>query len=153
MSQSLEIVKSAVQLPHNRAWHAAGTWKNATIVYGGFGTEENDYKSVLFFHKSGKWTKKYTYGDFPTWSRDPCAQVVNDKMFVFGNDNEKLVVHSLDLHTWRWEKLAPNGTLPFEKCWNITSWVYHGKIYCFGGNTLEYPHGASNQLFRTINNG
>ena len=149
MSQSLEIVKSAVQLPHKRVRHTAVTWKNATIVYGGYACQElqNDNLSVLFFHKSGKWTKKHTYGDFPTWSQHhPRAQVVNDKMFVFETDNGNMFVHSLDLHTWRWEKLAPNGTLPFGiGSSSITSWVYDGKIYCFGG--YKYPQGASNQLF------
>ena len=147
MSQPFKIMRSADQLPHKRVRHMAVTWKNTTIVYGGFALEEPriDQLSVLFIHKSGKWTKKNTYGDFPTWSQLSGAHVVNDRMFVFDDDQNKMVVYSLDLHTWTWEMRSPNGTLPFGKGSALSSWVYAGKIYCFGG--YKHSEGASNQLF------
>ena len=149
MAQSLEAVKSALPLPHKRRGPMAVTWNNATIVYGGYAPEEPriDQLSVVFYHKSGKWTKKHTYGEFPKWSQLSGAHVVNDKIFVFDSDEGKMVVYSLDLHTWIWEILIPSSTSPFGKGSIIASWVYNRMIYCFGGLGFGAGAHASNQLF------
>ena len=134
MSPPFEIKRSAFQLPHKRRRPIAVTWKNATIVYGGFAPEEPriDELSVLFYHKAGKWTKKNTFGDFPKYSQLSGAQVVNDRMFVFDTVRGEIVVYSLDLFTWTWEALTPSGTLPSGRASILRSWVYDKMIYLFG---------------------
>ena len=42
-------------------------------------------------------------------------------------------VHSLDLNTWTWARISPSGNAPQGYTWNMTSWVYEDKIFCFGG--------------------
>ena len=152
MAKDFVTVKSSIRLPHTRIWHTTVAWRSATIVYGGYAPEETlkDQISVVFYHKSGTWTKQNTYRDFPKHPQRLGANVVNDKMFVFGDDEGKMVVYSLDLHTWIWESFAPSGTSPLGGGLKIASWVYGRKIYCFGAFSFSafgaHAH-ASNQFF------
>ena len=125
MAKDFVTVKSSIRLPHTRIWHTTVACRSATIVYGGYAPEETlkDQISVVFYHKSGTWTKQNTYRDFPKHPQCLGANVVNDKMFVFGDDEGKMVVYSLDLHIWIWESFAPSGTSPLGGRLKIASWV------------------------------
>ena len=136
------IQYSSVPLP--MYGHVAVTWKNATIVWGGTMPGEElgatmqglQVKATVCKHLKGKWTKIQTSGNIPGWQFHE-AQVLNDKMFVLvANNDGDANLHSLDLHTWIWTMLTPSGAQP-SKTYSAKSWIFGGKIYFFGGGSLE----------------
>ena len=142
MALSLNIQKSV--LPFRKYELVAVTWKNATLIWNGFTTLYLDdgyldkFNTVNHHHR-GKWTTIETSGDFPKHGAEiyEGAHVFNDKMFVLDEDSGLIVIHSLDLHSWIWEKLIPGGTVPSVATEGIRSWVFNGKIYVLGGNDLS----------------
>ena len=142
MALSLNIKKSV--FPFRKSKLVAVTWKNATLIWNGFTTLYLDdgyldkFNTVNHHHR-GKWTTIETSGDFPKHGVEiyEGAHVFNDKMFVLDEDSGLIVIHSLDLHSWIWEKLIPGGTVPSVATEGIRSWVFNGKIYVLGGNDLS----------------
>ena len=143
MALSLNIQKSV--LPHRTFYHLAVTWKNATLIWNGINTINYDghlvKSNTVNHHHRGKWTTFETSGDFPKRGIMEIyegAHVINDKMFVLNEGNGLIVVHSLDLHSWKWEKLIPaGGTVPSVANQGVRSWVYDGKINVLGGNDFS----------------
>ena len=128
-------------LPHTMVCHVAVTWNNATLIWGGL--RPNLGRCTVLQHIRGKWTTRETSGDLPTWVYYRGAQVVNDKMIVFGpNKNGGMYIHCLDLHSWIWTKLSPRGN-PCSKRSGASSWAHKGKIYYFGGH---HDKTANNQV-------
>ena len=102
------------------------TWKNSTIVLS------KGAQLVVYIHSSGKWARNKTSGTPPEDVVGVTAQVINDKMYVI-TCLDATLVYSLDLNNWTWAYLNPCGTPPLEDSFGLSSWVYRGNIYCFGG--------------------
>ena len=133
MALAFNIQTTAV--PIRKHGHVAVTWKNATLIWGGYSPHNSgDKKSTVHYHHRGKWTPMETSGDLPQFFRNAEAHVLKDKMFVLNQDNNgQIVMHTLDLHSWIWTKLIPSGTSPSRDSTSIGSWTYNGKIYFLGG--------------------
>ena len=132
--------RSELQLPCTRARHVAVTWKEATIIWGGYSSNETVTNSQVDVHLSGKWTREDTRGDVPSIDRSHTgcvAHVVDDIMFVLSTSYyfaNTVDLYSLDLNNWIWAKLVPNGTQPMGLGhWHFSSWVHNKKIFIFGG--------------------
>ena len=135
---------SAMEGATKRGGHVAVVWKDATIIWGGKNSEGRNYisPSLVCYHIAGEWFMKETRGCPP---RDGphmhvSAQVLNDKLFVFGackwdRPNDHKIIHSLDLNSWSWTRYTPSGPPPMKACSKMSSWVHNGKIYFFGGET------------------
>ena len=139
MALSYNIEKSV--LPFGISGHVAVTWNNGTLIWGG-----HSWDFRLHYYHRGKWTQIETSGHLPKWGKCYGAHVINDNMYVLGEDNNRTTgIFSLHLHTWTWTMSIPSGTLPTVR-WGIrsTSWVYDNKIYFFG---YKYIYQWSNQLF------
>ena len=148
MAASVKVQTSNVPLPCELHCHVAVTWRNATLVWGGYTTSEHeDTKSNLYLHLSGKWTKQKTHGDFPYRIGCQEAHVQNDTMFALSKTNigNINVMHSLDLNTWMWTMSTPSGTAP-SGSYGISSWAYRGNIYYFGGG-IDNPDNNPDMLY------
>ena len=146
-SLKMEETLSSVQV--QRSGHVAVTWNDCIIIWGGRDLELSccDINEVMI-HYDGTWRYKKTIGnvDVPRgFSYNLTAQVVGDKMYVFGGQpfgNVHAGAHGkdplqnqmsvLDLKSWNWSKFKPVGSSPI-RCINQTSWVHNNKIYVFGG--------------------
>ena len=125
----------------------AVTWKDLIIVI--------DINGNTLCHKDGIWNIRPTSGDVPKHRHYPAIAVHKDTLYMlFGMmpitmdrwDHYK-DVHALDLNSWRWTTLRPAGPQP-QACSHMSSWVYRGKIYCFGGMVgHESIFTMTNQLF------
>ena len=126
--------------------HQSGTQFNwiSTNVSTGFSTGmtlsqiliRTNYVEIQLIRHSGEWIKRETSGDIPCEAYEATAEVIHDSMYVLGAFPGP--VHSLDLNNWIWSRVSPLGNPPQGFTWNMTSWVYREKIYCFGGeHTLE----------------
>ena len=63
---------------------------------------------------------------------------------MYSND-----IHALDLKTWTWTKLSPGGSPPV-KCAYLSTWLYRGNIFGFGGETSENPQECTDQGSNSI---
>ena len=53
---------------------------------------------------------------------------------MFGTEEPTNVILSLNLNSWEWKRLTPDGNPPTTSC-KLSSWVRGKRIYCFGGMT------------------
>ena len=138
---------------HDHIVQIAVTWNDLTIIWirGSvlFGGKD---QGVLYCHMDGKWMPKVTFGDAPSYRYGAGAVVYNDTMYLmcgtpsgldedYSND-----IYALDLHSWTWTELSPKGSPPF-KCAYLSTWMYNGKIYGFGGETADDPEECTSQFF------
>ena len=107
--------------------------------------------NAVYCHMNGKWSPKTTYGDIPpgVWEHAG-AEVLDDTMYLmfgrsFGCRRTECIlgeicvceriydsIYALNLNSWRWTKLNPQGIPPI-KCSSLSTWVHSGKFYGFGG--------------------
>ena len=120
------------ELKDNHPEFSAVTWKDQTIILS------YTARAVIkaYCHKDGKWSLKKTRGDEPMFWTGSSATVHNDTMLLMGGLTLGKVssndIYALDLHSWRWTKLGPKGNPPLG-CHHLTTWMYGGKMYGFGG--------------------
>ena len=169
MSSPIDIEES--QAPFRRAYHLATTWEDSVLIWGGSNETETleERTSVVYMHVSGKWIRKETSGDILKSLHHASVHVLDNTMYALVQgqckngpcrDCDTNPVYCLDLSTWTWTRFIPSGIPPLKGTKYITSWVYKGKIYGFGGKILDehqscygYPsylkvtYGTSNQLF------
>ena len=131
------------ELKDNHPEFTAVTWKDQTIILS------YTARAVIkaYCHKDGKWSLKKTRGDEPMFWTGSSATVHNDTMLLMGGLTLGKVssndIYALDLHSWQWTKLGPKGNPPLG-CHHLTTWMYDGKMYGFGGKaSVQYI----NQLF------
>ena len=146
-----------------RRGHAAVTWKDSTVVWGGcygvspFNRPVDPSLVLVCRHPGGEWVKRSTGGDAPAHSVGAAAVAVGGAMIVLGgistDDDSRVAwdnaaVHSLDLGTWRWTRLTPAGTPPADILAGSDPWLHGGRIYvlkerllCYNaaGNRWEWP--------------
>ena len=154
---NLNFRKSPLPLPYEGWDHVAVSvdpaisgihavsWKNTTILLDLASAITTGTISSIYLHRRGKWIKQKTSGDVQPhhWNYKPLAHVFNDKMIVMSNPDDTLL-HSLDLLTWKWTRLSPNGIQPLKGYRGARSWAHQGKIYFFG-DIVEGQ--ATNHLF------
>ena len=133
-------------------YHSAVAWKDSIIVWGGCDYTERwparwALRNKVYQHRSGEWIRRDTRGFVPEPSWNVVVQVVGDRMIVMDmvedDEDSYTIVCSLDLNSWTWIGLTPNGTPPSIPFFDGGTWVHNEKIYCFGGRDYNY----TNQLF------
>ena len=134
------IQRSTVPFPHKILGHVALTWRNAIIVWGGWGRfHQLKDLSKVYYHKQGQWLKMMTTGDIPyTYKGERTTQVLNDKMYMITeNISNRSVVHCLDLISMIWTEITPSGqSAPSPGTSGSATWIYNGNIYLFTGNAI-----------------
>ena len=126
---------------HDRKAAISFTWNKATFLVGGRNLEDRGC-SDLYYHFRGKWSKRTTTGEVPSvlkssWST---AQVIGDILYVFHGRREReehAPISTLDLISWNWTTLRPEGIPPPYPLVYFSSWIYQEKIYIFGGMALS----------------
>ena len=130
-------MESAPYPENDRVGHVVVAWHDLTLVWGGH-NERYEYwdPSVIYCHQDGIWAHKTTYGEIPPGVESSAGEVINDYLYVAcGNLSTEFEIndlYSLNLDTWMWSKLDPEGTKPL-KCSKLVSWVSGEKMYLFGG--------------------
>ena len=136
-----------------RLGHVAVTWNDCIIIWGGRDRERKCCNpNEVLIHYDGTWSYKKTIGNVGVprgFSYHLTAQVVGDKMYVFGGqpfgngnagahgkDPLQNQISALDLNSWCWSNIKPRGISPL-RCIDQTSWVYNDKIYVFGGGWIK----------------
>ena len=148
----LSVEVSKIPFPEVVATLKIVTWKHTVIVWGRVQTAQED-SNKIYFHQSGKWTLKETVGDAPLDAISSVGfatlHVINSKMLVFGVYGDGSVIYSLDLNSLVWSRLTPGGDGPSAVRSSMSSWVYAGKVYCFGGyiNSDEHGNCSTNDMF------
>ena len=101
---------------------------------------------MVYYHYSGKWIMKKTSGDSPSPSTfvQKMVEVFDNKMMVINTNSG--AIHSLDLTSWTWQRLNPGAIVPFIGRIGMSSWMYNGKVYCFGGQNKNNQN-YYNELF------
>ena len=65
-------------------------------------------------------------------------KVVDDQLYVVhgkpDQNEDKAAISVLDLNSFQWRTLRPEGIPPKYPFTSMSSWVYEGRIYVFGGN-------------------
>ena len=144
--ETLYRIQKSINTFPVKIWnHRAIAWDNKIIVWGGWtrdditgGCYPRD-PSLLYCHHSGEWIRQQTEGDIPP-NKDPdlplnIFEAVDDKIILGTLEFES--VYSLDLVTWTWTKLKSSGPPQPDGVIGMSSWIYDGNIYCFGGKS--YP--------------
>ena len=78
------VRKTGLMFPFKIENHVAVTWKDTTIVWGGYDETTSTSLSAVYSHRSGEWSKRETSGDVPCEAYEATAEVVRDAMFVLG---------------------------------------------------------------------
>ena len=135
LNSNISIQRSVGPSALRICYPMAVTWKNSTIILGGYrgdGGDGTNPMSTVYCHLRGTWTSQETSGESPM--QNQWAHVINAKIYVMDkNDNGDIVIRSLDPKTWMWTMLTPSGTSPLPTSHNPTSWIHDGTIYYFGG--------------------
>ncbi|OQR99546.1 cobyrinic acid -diamide synthase [Thraustotheca clavata] len=132
-------------IPTLRSNHAAATWNNIVLVFGGW-----DHHGLhplgdleLLDLKTNCWTHGSTRGVAPSPRGNPTMVVdpIHKQALVFGGWNQKERfndVHSLDLNTWTWHLVVPTNSPPVARTDHSAVW-WQGKMIIFGGSSKEAP--------------
>ena len=131
--------------------HVALEWNDCILVWGGWDEADRPCDpSEVAILCNGKWQRKKTSGQVPV-TVTSIAHIVGDQMYtvkvIYDNDGPTAIIKVLDLTTWVWTRLKPEGYPPLP-CHNSSSWVHDSRIYIFGGywkssnvQTIHYPSG------------
>ena len=147
--------------------HVAVVWNDKTLIWGGDNDDEESTEhlstitSILcHYGEKGEWIRIRTSGDGPTIQYGHPAEVVNDKMYIMQTPitgwavvggipyqipsqipkRGTIIMYELDLNSWHWTKITPEGLVPLRGTEELSSWHYRGKIYYFGGE-CQYSEG------------
>ena len=75
-----------------------------------------------------------------------CVQVIDDTLYVMHGKPEKnednAAISALDLNSYEWKSLHPEGIPPPYPATGMSSWVYNERLYIFGG---EHKGGISQE--------
>ena len=123
---------------NDRIGHLAVVWKDLTLIWGGRGGRNSKFfnPKIVHCHQDGVWIPKSTNGQIPHPTMNAVGEVIGDILYVacgyledkhFTNE-----LYSLNLKTWMWSKLEPNGTKPVKSS-HMVSWISGEKMFLFGG--------------------
>ena len=137
MAVPISFERSGLPSSLRRYGHVAVTWKNATIIWGGFIIEEpnSDTRSTIYYHLSGEWLGQETTGVLPDSSHYCQGHVINDTMYVV----RSYAMYMLDLNAWTWTSIVTPGAMPIII--DMSTWTHGENIYCYGST------GGGNKLY------
>ena len=133
--------KSDYHPVNDRHGHVVVSWKGLTIIWGGCKSEPASNSifwdpKIIHCHQDGIWIPISTKGQIPPPTVRAAGEVIGDNLYIAGGQlfdcyftNE---IYRLDLKTWVWSKLEPNGTRPLKSA-KMVSWISGEKIFVFGG--------------------
>eukprot|EP00892_Ulva_mutabilis_P003705 jgi/Ulvmu1/1706/UM116_0019.1 len=90
--------------------------KHVAIIYGGYSTSNGHLGDVWVIDLTtrGTW-RPSDHGQMPSARRGHVAQVLQNKLWLFGGANHNGMLgdlYSLDLETWLWQKVSWSGHAP-----------------------------------------
>ncbi|XP_015930466.1 kelch domain-containing protein 2 [Parasteatoda tepidariorum] len=133
-------------VPPARTGHVAVSFEKYMLVWGGY-TENPELLTNTYFSGaeiwiyscvSEKWYLKPCLSyQYPPGMSGSAAVVIDDCLYIFGGygyDGEGCTnkLYRLDLETFFWEQLKPEGSLPTPVD-KMAGWEYNRKFYIFGG--------------------
>lgn len=132
------------ELPQPRYGHSAITYQNSMIIFGG---EKNDTSETLCdVHlldlESWTWTQPQVSGNIPANRSFHTAVLYEDKMLVWGGYETSqdggyifsdVALHILNLKTWQWSEIIPQGTPPDARC-HHSAVIFQDKLFIDGGS-------------------
>jgi Galactose oxidase, central domain/Kelch motif len=130
--------------PQPRYGHSAILYQNSMIIFGG---ERNDtYETLSDVHlldlETWTWTQPEISGEIPDSRSFHTAVLFQEKMLVWGGYKEAkdggyiftdLAVHILNLKTWQWSQVTPNGTPPKPRSHHSLA-LFEDKLFIDGGS-------------------
>lgn len=142
-----------------------GVWvyKNKLIFFGGYGYLPEDkvlgtfeFDETSFWNSSHPrgwndhvhildtetfiWSQPITTGKPPSPRAAHACATVGNKGFVFGGryrDARMNDLHYLNLDTWEWNELIPQGICPVGRSWHSLTPVSSDHLFLFGGFTTD----------------
>uniref|UniRef100_A0AC11CC62 Kelch domain containing 2 n=1 Tax=Ovis aries TaxID=9940 RepID=A0AC11CC62_SHEEP len=142
-----------------------GVWvyKNKLIFFGGYGYLPEDkvlgtfeFDETSFWNSSHPrgwndhvhildtetfiWSQPITTGKPPSPRAAHACAAVGNKGFVFGGryrDARMNDLHYLNLDTWEWNELIPQGICPVGRSWHSLTPVSSDHLFLFGGFTTD----------------
>lgn len=136
------------QPPSPRYGHSAILYENSMIVFGGESNDTHDtFNDVHVLDlETWTWTQPDIFGNIPDSRGFHTAVLYQDKMLVWGGYKEAkdggyiftdVAVHILNLKTWEWSQITPNGTPPEPRCHHSAA-LYQDKLFIDGGSFDMY---------------
>ncbi|MBW4673753.1 MAG: hypothetical protein KME52_06940 [Desmonostoc geniculatum HA4340-LM1] len=130
--------------PQSRYGHSAILYQNYMIIFGG---EHNDtFETLNDIHlldlESWTWIQPQIFGEIPAKRSFHTAVLAEDKMLVWGGYQEAkdggyifsdVDVHILNLKTWQWSQITPNGTPPAPRSHHSVV-LFKNKLLIDGGS-------------------
>ncbi|MDZ8050749.1 MAG: kelch repeat-containing protein [Aulosira sp. ZfuVER01] len=130
--------------PHPRYGHSAIVYQNSIIIFGGENNETGEtFNDIhLLDLETWTWMQPQVWGDIPTSRSFHTAVLAEDKMLIWGGYQEAkdggyifsdIDVHILNLQTWQWSHVTPNGTPPTARSHHSAALV-KDKLFIDGGS-------------------
>ncbi|WP_445637190.1 Galactose oxidase [Nostoc sp. DSM 114161] len=147
--------------PQPRYGHSAILYQNSMIVFAG---ENNDtFETLNDIHlldlESWTWIQPQVSGEIPTKRSFHSAVLAEDKMLVWGGYQQAkdggyifsdVDVHILNLKTWHWSRITPNGTPPSPRSHHSAA-LFKNKLLIDGGSYDIYTALADLHLLDITN--
>ena len=122
--------------PTPRKGHTASLANDRLYVFGGMGAGGGLLGDAYELDtRSLEWRALQTYGDQPPGQYGHSANVVGQKLYVFGGEDAQAKVNDvrvLDLHSLRWSRPLSVGESPAAR-WGHAATLINQQLYVFGG--------------------
>jgi N-acetylneuraminic acid mutarotase len=119
-------------------WHNTQNGNNSWVGCNGANDKCVWYNDLWFFNTiSFTWRKASPSGSYPAGRQMHSADVVGDRMLVFGGSSQKGDLNDLWSYQFsrnEWVQLQPSGVLPQPRSAHVAG-VIGGILYIYGGNT------------------
>lgn len=130
--------------PQSRRGHSAIRYQNSMIIFAGEDNETNiTLNDVHVLNlKSWTWEKPQVSGKIPPNKSFHTAVLYQEKMVVWGGYEEQVEggylchdtdVYILELKTWHWSRVIPNGTPPVARSHHSAA-LFKDKLFIHGGS-------------------
>jgi|GEM_PF-3160033 hypothetical protein len=134
--------------PQSRYGHSAIRYQNSMIIFAGEDNETN--KTLNDVHilnlESWTWEKPQVSGEIPPSRSFHIAVLNKEQMVVWGGYFEQIPggyicndtdVYILELKTWYWSRVIPNGTPPVARSHHSAA-LFKDKLFIYGGRSDIY---------------
>ncbi|MBW4512352.1 MAG: hypothetical protein KME64_38545 [Scytonematopsis contorta HA4267-MV1] len=129
--------------PQSRYGHSAIRYQNSMIIFAG---EDNETKKTLndiyiLNLESWTWEKPQVSGEIPPSRSFHTAVLNKEQMVVWGGYEEQIpggylchdtAVYILELKTWHWSRVVPDGTPPVARSHHSAA-LLKDKLFIYGG--------------------
>ncbi|OQV20631.1 Kelch domain-containing protein 3 [Hypsibius exemplaris] len=135
------------ETPEKRDGHSVALLGDVMYIFGGFEENGDRYSADIFsLHiPTMTWIPVYSWGDRPTPRDFATLEVIGERLYLWGGrgDTDPQGLHTgeevyenamyvFDTCNNEWSRLASDTSPPPPRR-SHASWVYHGKLYIFGG--------------------